>query len=402
MVTVSTTTSWAGLSRQGWPAFRPDDNGRVNPRWRWLAAAWLIFLVTPLSACLDRTDGWATVAGVLLIVVFAAVYVSVLGARHRGNRALAMAIPWVLLGIALALLPFTGESGLTCFVFVAVSFLAVYPLLPAIAMTVVLVALALVLPYRVHGWSRDGAEQALSILLAAAVVLAMVQLLRSNRALVQAREELADLAVVEERERFARDLHDILGHSLTVITKKAELARRLTSVDPERAAAEIADVERLAREALQDVRATVTGIRVVSVASELASAREALQATGIRADLPYSVEDVPAQYRELFGWALREAVTNVVRHSGATSCRVVVHAYTLEVVDDGRGPSGTGSGHGLVGLAERVRAAGGTLKTGPAPGGGFRLWIGVPVTGGAAEAPAAVAACASPAQPAVP
>jgi len=227
--------------------------------------------------------------------------------------------------------------------------------------------------------------------LAAAVVLAMVQLLRSNRALVHARQELAELAVVEERERFARDLHDILGHSLTVITKKAELARRLTSVDPERAAAEIADVERLAREALQDVRATVTGIRVVSVGAELASAREALQAAGIRADLPYSVEEVPPQYRELFGWAVREAVTNVLRHSCATSCRVTLHAYTLEVVDDGRGPAkaepgasgartnaGTGRGHGLVGLGERVRAAGGTLRTGAAPGGGFRLWIGVP------------------------
>jgi two-component system sensor histidine kinase DesK len=389
------------VSRSGWQAFRPGDRGRVDPRWRWLAAAWLIFLITPLIASVDRTDGWATVAGVLLIVTFAAVYLSVLGMRHRGNRALAMVIPWVLLVIALALLPLTGESGLTCFVFVAVSFLAVYPVVPAIAATLALVVLAWVLPYRVHGWSRDGAGQALSILLAAAVVLAMVQLLRSNRALVQARQELADLAVVEERERFARDLHDILGHSLTVITKKAELARRLTAVDPERAAVEIADVERLAREALQDVRATVTGIREVSVASELASARQALQAAGISADLPYSVEDVPPKYRELFGWAVREAVTNVLRHSGATTCRITLHAYTLEVVDDGRGPSTPGSGHGLVGLAERVRAAGGTLRTGEVPDGGFRLWIGVPVLASAEQVRRGTDA-AQPAQPAVP
>jgi two-component system, NarL family, sensor histidine kinase DesK len=388
------------VSRSGWQAFRPGDRGRVDPRWRWLAAAWLIFLLTPLVSSVDRTDGWATVAGVLLIVTFAAVYLSVLGMRHRGNRVLALAIPWVLLVIALVLLPLTGESGLTCFVFVAVSFLAVYPVVPAIAATLALVVLAFVLPYRVHGWSRDGAGQALSIVLAAAVVLAMVQLLRSNRALVQARQDLAELAVVEERERFARDLHDILGHSLTVITKKAELAHRLTAVDPERAAAEIADVERLAREALQDVRATVTGIREVSVASELASARQALQAAGIRPDLPYSVEDVPPQYRELFGWALREAVTNVLRHSGATTCRITVHAYTLEVVDDGRGPSVTGSGHGLVGLAERAHAVGGALSTGAAPDGGFRLWIGVPVLASADGEQTADAGV--PAQPAVP
>jgi len=383
----------------------------VDPRWRWLAAAWLIFLLTPLTACLDRTNGWETAAGVVLLVAFAAVYLWLLGMRHRGSRTLALVVPWVLLAMALALLPLTGESGLTCFVFVAVSFLAVYPLWPAIGITVGLVLLALVLPYRVQGWSRDGAAQALSILLAGAVVLAMVQLLRSNRALVQAREELADLAVVEERERFARDLHDILGHSLTVITKKAELAHRLTAVDPERAAAEIADVERLAREALADVRATLVGIREVSVGTELASAREALDAAGIRADLPYSVEEVPPAHRELFGWALREAVTNVLRHSSATTCRVTLHANSLEVVDDGRGPGdAASSGHGLVGLAERVRAAGGTLTTGAAPGGGFRLWVGLPVLAPATDAPATEArttatdapAHVEPVQPAVP
>jgi two-component system, NarL family, sensor histidine kinase DesK len=361
----------------------------------------LVFLLTPLAASVDRTDGWATVAAVLLLVAFGAIYLAVLGMRHRGNRALALAIPWLLLAIALVLLPLTGESGLTCFVFVAVSFLAVYPVVPAIAVTLALVVLAWVLPYRLHGWGRDGAGQALSIVLAAAVVLAMVQLLRSNRALVQARQDLTELAVVEERERLARDLHDILGHSLTVITKKAELARRLTAVDPERAAAEIADVERLAREALQDVRATVTGIREVSFASELASARTALEAAGIHADLPYSVEEVPAQYRELFGWAVREAVTNVIRHSCATTCRVTVHAFTLEVVDDGVGRNvgdASAPGNGLVGLAERVRAAGGTLRTGEAPGGGFRLWVGVPVVAVESEAPAA----ATSAAPAVP
>ncbi len=373
----------SSISQRGWSPFIGSSNGRVGRRWRWLAAMWLVFLITPLAACVDRTDGWATVAGVLLLVCFGALYLVVLGLRRHSNRVLAMSLPWLLLGITLAVLPLTGESGLTCLVFVAVSFLAVYPLWAAIGMTVLLVLLALVLPYRVHGWSRDGAEQALSILLAAAVVLAMVQLLRSNRALVQAREDLAELAVVEERERFARDLHDILGHSLTVITKKAELARRLTSVDPDRAAAEIADVERLAREALADVRATVTGIREVSVGTELASAREALTAAGIRADLPYSVEDVPARYRELFGWAVREGVTNVLRHSGASSCRISVDDHSVEVLDDGRGPvvpgaSVDGAGHGLLGLRERVCAVGGSVRTGSAPGGGYGLWVEVP------------------------
>jgi two-component system sensor histidine kinase DesK len=187
--------------------------------------------------------------------------------------------------------------------------------------------------------------------------------------------------VLEERERMARDLHDILGHSLTVITKKAELARRLTSIDPERAAVEIADVERLSREALNDVRATVTGHREVSLAGELLAARTALDSAGIRADLPCAPDGLPPAYERLFGFALREAVTNVLRHSAATWCRVVVTPTSLEVRDDGRGAAAASAavssagGSGLRGLRERVVAAGGRVLTDSPDGGGFRLLV---------------------------
>src|SRR6185503_2008874 len=106
----------------------------------------------------------------------------------------------------------------------------------------------------------------------------------------------------------------------------------------DRAAAEIADVERIARDALADVRATVAGYRAVSLANELSAARMALDAAGIEADLPTAVDNVPTERRELLGWAIREGVTNVVRHSGAEHCRVVVSGSGVEVVDDGRGP----------------------------------------------------------------
>jgi two-component system, NarL family, sensor histidine kinase DesK len=213
--------------------------------------------------------------------------------------------------------------------------------------------------------------------------------LRRSQELMVARDDLARLAVQEERNRFARDLHDILGHSLTLVTMKAELAGRLVHVDPDAAEREIADVERLTREALADVRAAVSGYRGVTLAGELANARAALQAAGIAADLPSAVDDVPGERRALFGWAVREGVTNVVRHSGASRCAVSVSADAVEIRDDGRGrPTDPSSdevrlpvahglvGHGLVGLGERARAVGGRVLT-RSDADGFTLRVDV-------------------------
>lgn len=151
----------------------------------------------------------------------------------------------------------------------------------------------------------------------------LTQIISRNVALARARQEIARLAVADERVRMARDLHDILGHSLTVITVKAELAGRLAEAEgATRTLAEVRDVERLAREALADVRATVGGVRQVTLSTELVNARSALEASGIIPDLPQAVDEVPAERRELFGWVVREGVTNVVRHSGARVCAV--------------------------------------------------------------------------------
>ncbi|MDX6393250.1 MAG: two-component system, NarL family, sensor histidine kinase DesK, partial [Streptosporangiaceae bacterium] len=238
-----------------------------------------------------------------------------------------------------------------------------------------------------------------------------------NERLVQAQDELAQLAVQTERARIAGDLHDILGHSLTVVAVKAELAGRLAGTSAGRAEAEIADIERIAREALADVRAAAGGYREVTLASELASARTALAAAGIWADLPAWPAQVPAGQQEIFGWAVREGVTNVVRHSGATRCSVRVAGPEIEISDDGRGPAGPpggppagpgrgecdsdgpgnpagadgagarggpgvprgpGGGHGLAGLQERAAAAGGSVSVGRSAAGGFALRVRVP------------------------
>jgi two-component system sensor histidine kinase DesK len=212
---------------------------------------------------------------------------------------------------------------------------------------------------------------------------AFARLIRQTARLREAQTGLADAAVAAERSRVARDMHDILGHSLTVIAVKAELAGRMLDTVPgdparDRAAAEIAAVQDLARGALADVRATVAGYRGVNVLAELAVARTALESAGIDAELPGTVEQVPARHRELFGWVLREGITNVVRHSGAARCRVRLSASGVLVEDDGVGlASGGRSGNGLAGIRERVGAAGGTVSIGPSDLGGFRLAVEV-------------------------
>ena len=219
----------------------------------------------------------------------------------------------------------------------------------------------------------------------------LVEKLRETRA------ELARMAVADERLRIARDLHDLLGHSLSLITIKAELAGRVIGTDPDRAAGEIADLEAVARRSLGEVRAAVTSYRQPSLAGELAAARQMLAAAGMDCQVhaPASI-DLAQEAEGLLAWTVREGATNVVRHSGARTVTITVTvadgAVTAEVADDGVGPGleaspsdGPGRngsvtpGSGLAGLAERARGAGAEISAGEGPGGkGFRLLVRVP------------------------
>jgi two-component system sensor histidine kinase DesK len=201
-----------------------------------------------------------------------------------------------------------------------------------------------------------------------------------------AQDEITRLAVVEERARFSRDLHDVLGHSLTVVAMKSELAARLVDVDPLRAKAEMQDVERLSRDALQGLRRAVSGYREADLDAELVSARAALEAAGIDAVLPLDGDVAADDVRSLFAWVLREGVTNVIRHAAASRVRVDLTRTSLAIEDDGTGTtagSSAGSsgafsvtgGNGLRGLRERADAVGATLTTGTSDLGGFLLRV---------------------------
>jgi two-component system, NarL family, sensor histidine kinase DesK len=211
----------------------------------------------------------------------------------------------------------------------------------------------------------------------------LVDKLRDTRA------ELARMAVADERLRIARDLHDLLGHSLSLITLKAELAGRVIDADAGRAAREIADLEVVARRSLGEVRAAVTSYRQPSLAGELAAARQMLSAAGMdcRVRAPASIE-LPPDTDALLAWTVREGATNVVRHSGARSVTITVTVTadeaSAEIADDGVGPaweSGAdpgGHGSGLTGLTERARSAGAQITAGEGPAGkGFRLLVRV-------------------------
>ncbi len=237
---------------------------------------------------------------------------------------------------------------------------------------------------------------------AAAVGVGLLMVLLSdlrerNMELSEARAQLAQAAVARERERFARDLHDLLGHSLSVIAIKAELAGRMLPDHPERASAEVADVEAVARQALREVRDAVSGYRRPTLDSELEGAVVALTAAGIDASVQRARAQLDPEVEAVLAWAVREGATNVIRHSRARSCQVRITAgvgeAAVEVVDDGdhehepvpvpgaglapRPPAPPG--HGLAGLAERAQRLSGSIEAGRRlECAGFRLAVSVP------------------------
>jgi len=204
-----------------------------------------------------------------------------------------------------------------------------------------------------------------------------------NRQLRAAREEIARLAATEERLRIARDLHDLLGHTLSVIALKSELAARLVERDPGRAAAELADVQRVTRSALAEVREAVHSYRRLALDEALAGARAQLAAAGIACELEQSRAPLPEEVEAVLAWAVREGTTNVVRHACARRCAIRVHAdgdvATVEVEDDGQAAAEAGRGSGLAGLAERAARVRGRLEAAALPDGGFRLRVTVPL-----------------------
>ena len=360
----------------------------------------LLFVLRDAVLTAVEQPVWAATAGLVglagLAVVFAGVMVRMVW--RRADRPAAATIGAVLaaqvLGVALAAVG-VGQDGLVGVLFVCVTAIVLLPRGAAGWIVAGCAAAAAGLPRVVPGWQPADAD-AVPVAAAGLVAYSMVAGAERRLRLAREAEEAEVLATFRERERITQDMHDVLGHTLTVISVKAELAARLHHattdggrdvVGPDgarvdRVAAELADVQSLARTALADVRGLIAHERRPTLPDELAAARSAFDAAGITADLPGAADHVPPDRAELFAWVLREGCTNVLRHSRARSVRVGITPDTLVIEDDaaarddvgGTSPTGNGSpGHGLTGLATRARAAGAVLESGPRPGGGFRL-----------------------------
>jgi two-component system sensor histidine kinase DesK len=361
----------------------------LNRRWiklgRLFMVAWLSFLIYPIAALLtDRFTTEARVYAVLSLLALALIW-SWFWIRMVAGPDWRLIVPAVV-AVTLILTVFTlrtpPQYG-SLFLFAIIMAGAAFPWRRGVAAIVMLSVLATVVEFARGESVTTSSGQFLNDVLVGLASVAGRLLVEANQRLSLAREQIARLAVGEERLRFARDLHDLLGHSLSVIALKSELARRLILRTPGLAAHEVEDIEKVARDALREVREAVAGYRQPTLAAELAGAREALTAAGVQCHIDQEHAPLPPAVEAVLAWAVREGATNVMRHSQAQRCSIRVGqkggSAIVEVIDNGRGGS-PAAGSGLSGLRERVVERGGNLIAEPLPHEGFRLRVTLPLT----------------------
>jgi two-component system sensor histidine kinase DesK len=356
----------------------------------WFLAYLLIYPLPWLRRPPELVEVLASLAG---IAVFLPLYLA--GFGRSDTRALRCGAAVAAIGLALQ--PFGGVWGV--FIVYACGLLGgVRPQQRAYAaLAVVALAVAsLVLLQRIGLW--DWLPTLFFSTMTAMVSMYSAAYATQSAELAASRDRERRLAVVAERERIARDLHDLLGHTLTAVAVKADLAGRLIAADPARARAEIEDIHRTARAALADVRAAVTGMRSTSLASELTTARGALTSAGIALTLHGPAQPLPPQVETALAFVLLEGVTNIVRHAMAQHCRVdfghQAGAVTLTIQDSREtaeaalalarqvSPVQPREGHGISGMRQRLSAVGGTLTLCITPEGST-LQARVPLPAGA-------------------
>src|ERR1700722_7047166 len=374
--------------------------------WRWFfTAVWLVYLIGPVAALFGHDHGVAWIAGGLAITVaFCAIYLSVLMYTDDRPRLAEYGLAAIAILAALACVVYGKDwTPLWIYVSAATGIILVTVASRQVATLGVGVVGAC---YVFFSWPSHVDTTSFLIVLLPVLLIGLAMMgfrmqITLMHELAQARGTVAKLAANEERLRLARDMHDLTGQSLSMITLKSELAaKRLakltSSAERDAVLTELGDIGRVSRQTLHDIREAVSGYRRPTLAIEVITARNALDAAGIRLDddpgLTLRSGTFDADAEAVLAWCLREAVTNVIRHSGAKNCRIRLTErpaeLSLEVSDDGRGLSHapadapTGKGAGLRGMSERLSTEGGRLSLGagdPARGHGFKLTATVPV-----------------------
>ncbi|WP_166980024.1 sensor histidine kinase [Paramicrobacterium fandaimingii] len=361
------------------------DDWVVGPLMRrrpWFALVWLpILLIAPLVTSITSGRTAETIA----YVVIAAWYIVTVVLPYRQvPRWYAEAAFVVLTALVIVQFVISGSGQ---------SFL--YPLLAIAAATTIRLryAAGIVMALSISGTVAEGIESmslSRALLFGFAGVMAgmstyLIRYLVDTVAELRAtRRRLAGLAVAEERQRFSRDLHDLLGHTLSVIVVKAEAIRRLAASDPDAVVGHARGIENVGRTALADVRQTVAGYRELTLEHELAGAVEAMRDAAVSAETSSPTPPLSPQVDSLFAWVVREATTNVLRHANATRCTVRITSDdagdTMEIADNGHGAVAAEWGSGIRGMRERAERIGGTLDI-RSDARGFALTVSVPREG---------------------
>jgi two-component system, NarL family, sensor histidine kinase DesK len=380
------------------------SSGVTFQLWRLYQHAWLVCLLFPLVQLVRYPlPVWHLALGGVALVGFAASYTWLMwphpasqGARLRAQSRLSFLLFVTLSALVLAFSVLDDPAWLWLLIGTSAIAGLLLPLRAAFAVVVCFTLFPLFLMLKLHG-GLAGVDLWWLIalmLLVRGLGLDMIGVARMGsaiRELQSARRELARLAVIEERERLSRDLHDLLGQTLSMITLKSELARHLVIEEPERCIRELSEIERVSRKTLREVREAVAGYRQPILASELEGAQQLLAAAGINVEIESITEVLSPAFDAALAWTVREGVTNVIRHSRGRQCRIHLTkkpgAVMAEVLSEGgeRKPreKTVRSGLGLAGLRERVSALGGQMEAGPLTLSGkeyFRVWVELPLT----------------------
>lgn len=381
-------------NRAAWLALFATGSGTIGRRERiWAAAVavlGLLYFAYPLSSFLQdaRIDVFMLVSHVSLVVGCGwALWLGLARGARQQRQAMALFVIIVPLVLVRAIM----HGSFAGFAYTSIICALVLPI--RVTLPVIAAITAVQAGFLVYGdISTIGVvHYSFQNALLGLAIFGLRRMVDLARELTSARQELTRLAVNEERLRFSRDLHDLLGHSLSLIALKSDLVRRMvgrTQVAPEipDIAKEISDIESVARRALTEVREAVSGYRRQTLAAELNCALETLDIAGIHATLTADTPPMSPTVEALLGYVVREGATNVVRHSRARRCEITLSragdVVQLDILDNGIGATDTArsSGSGLVGLHERLTAAGGSLHASSDPGGGFRLTAAVPLS----------------------
>lgn len=343
---------------------------------RWFDFIWLIYSVFFFIEPVQRNSRPYWIQFAAVYAVFIALYTGVIYANSRRMAYLCLA-GMGLLGLVYYPVN-TSSSGMIIYIIAFAPFIS-----DSIKISIVIFALSsasLMLEgflLHLNPWTW-GFPAFFGLLVGSGNLLA-AQRMRSNQKLTLAHEEIEHLAKVAERERIARDLHDVLGHTLSVVVLKSELAGKILHRNPERAQKEMAEVEQIARTALAEVREAIRGYRAEGLAAELDRARATLDAAGVTLDCSSTPPKLLPAQETVLSLILREAITNIVRHAHASQCRISLEQNAgrtvLLVEDDGRGGI-RNEGSGLRGMRERVESLNGRLQI--LSDNGTRLTIDVP------------------------